>query len=36
MKQIAIPNVLKTVEFLENDISEKLWKQLDDNGPDGD
>jgi hypothetical protein len=36
MKQIAIPNVLKTVEFLENDITKELWKRLDDNGPDGD
>ena len=36
MNKIAIPNVFKTVENLENDISEKLWSQLDDDGPDGD
>jgi hypothetical protein len=36
MKKIAIPHVLKSVDDLEVDISEKLWKQLEDNGPDGD
>jgi len=36
MKKIAIPHVLKSVDDLEVDISEKLWKRLEDNGPDGD
>jgi hypothetical protein len=36
MKKIAIPNVVKTVENLENDISKELWDRLEDDGPDGD